>query len=42
MEAERDLKEYERMLEKNPFGKSMWSSTSSKYVYSSLKGVITI
>ena len=39
MEAERGLKEHERMLEKNPSGKSMWSSTSSKYVYNTLKGL---
>ena len=32
MEAERDLKENERMLEKIPSGRSMWSSTTSKYV----------
>ena len=32
MEVERDLKVHERMLEKTPSGKLMWSSTSSRYV----------
>ena len=39
MEAERDLKEHERALEKIPSGKSMWSSSSNKYVYGTPKGL---
>ena len=40
MEAERDWKEHERMLQKIPSGKSMLSSTASKYAYGTSRSLL--